>query len=222
MMKKGVILFHKDILKIYENSWIEKSVNSMINQTDNDFTFYEVNYGGEPYSVVPNNINIKSHFWSEKLTNYAEAMNFILDKAFNDGCDYVFNTNLDDFYTPNRIANQIEMITKQDLDIVSSDFCYIQEKEISGVKEDVVTRFMNIEKTNIQNHLVNGHNVIAHPSVCYNKRFWLDSENRYDINKTPEEDLDLWVRSINRGYKFGVHDETLLYYRIHKNQVSTK
>ena len=42
-MKKGVILFHKDILKIYENSWIEKSVNSMINQTDKDFTFYEVN-----------------------------------------------------------------------------------------------------------------------------------------------------------------------------------
>lgn len=34
-----MILFHKDILKIYENSWIEKSVNSMINQTGNDFTF---------------------------------------------------------------------------------------------------------------------------------------------------------------------------------------
>lgn len=221
-MKKGVILFHKDILKIYENSWIEKSVNSMINQTDTDFTFYEVNYGGEPYSVVPNNINIKSYFWSENLTNYAEAMNFILDKAFNDGCDYVFNTNLDDFYPPNRISNQIEMITKQNLDIVSSDFCYIQEKEISGVKKDLVTHFMNIEKTNIENHLENGHNVIAHPSVCYNKRFWLDGENRYDINKTPEEDLDLWVRSIKRGYKFGIHDEILLYYRIHKNQVSTK
>jgi hypothetical protein len=38
-MKKGVILFHKDILKIYENGWIEKSVSSMINQTDNDFAF---------------------------------------------------------------------------------------------------------------------------------------------------------------------------------------
>jgi hypothetical protein len=37
-MKKGVILFHKNILKIYENSWIKKFVNSMINQTDNDFT----------------------------------------------------------------------------------------------------------------------------------------------------------------------------------------
>jgi hypothetical protein len=221
-MKKGVILFHKDVLKIYENNWIEKSINSMINQTDTDFTFYEINYGGEPYSVLPNNINIKSHFWSEKLTNYAEAMNFILDKAFNDGCDYVFNTNLDDFYPPNRIANQIEMITKQNLDVVSSDFCYIQEKEIYGGKEDVVTHFMNIEKTNIEKHLENGHNVIAHPSVCYNKTFWLGGENRYDISKTPEEDLDLWKRSIKKGYKFGIHNEVLLFYRIHKNQVSTK
>lgn len=220
-MKKGVILFHKDILKIYENNWIHKSVNSMINQTDNDFTFYEVNYGGDTYSVIPNT-SIKLNFWAEKLTNHAEAMNFILDKAFNDGCDYVFNTNLDDFYKLNRITSQIEMITKEDLDIVSSDFCYVQEKEINGNKEDVIIHFMNIEKTNIQNHLTRGHNVIAHPSVCYNKRFWGDSENRYDINKVPEEDLDLWVRSINRGYKFGIHVETLLYYRIHKNQVSTK
>ena len=220
-MKKGVILFHKDILKIYENIWIQKSVNSMISQTDNDFTFYEVNYGGDLYSVIPNT-SIKSNFWSKKLINYAEAMNFILDKAFNDGCDYVFNTNLDDFYKTNRISSQIEMITKENLDVVSSDFCYIQEKEIHGIKEDVVIHFMNIQKTNIQNHLANGHNVIAHPSVCYNKRFWSDSENRYDINKVPKEDLDLWIRSINRGYKFGIHVETLLYYRIHKNQVSTK
>jgi hypothetical protein len=221
-MKKGVILFHKNILKIYENSWIEKSINSMINQTDNDFTFYEVNYGGDSYSAIPTNLNIESKFWSENLVNYAEAMNFILDKAFDDGCDYVFNMNLDDFYSPNRISDQTKMMIEEDFDIVSSDFCYIQEKEISDVKKDLVIRFMNIEKTNIQNHLENNHNVIAHPSVCYNKRFWLDSENRYDISKIPEEDLDLWKRSIKKGYKFGIHNEVLLYYRIHKNQVSNK
>ena len=221
-MKKGVILFHKNIDKIYKTRWINKSVNSMINQTDNDFIFYEINYGGEENSVIPNNCGIKKFFWSEKLINYAEAMNFILDKAFNDGCNYVFNTNLDDFYSTNRVSLQIEKIVNDDLDILSSDFCYIEEKDISGTNDDAIIRFMNIEKTNIKEHLERRHNVIAHPSVCYNKRFWGDSENRYDITKTPEEDLDLWIRAIRRGYKFGVHNDVLLYYRIHKNQVSNK
>ena len=218
-MKKGVILFHKDILKIYKSNWVEKSINSMINQTDNDFTFYEVNYGGESHSVIPDNPNIKSKFWSENLVNYAEAMNFILDKAFNDGCDYVFNTNLDDFYPLNRVSSQMDMMIKGDFDIVSSDFCYVQENEN---EQDFIIKFMNIEKTDIQKHLKNNHNVISHPSVCYNKRFWLDGENRYDTSKVPKEDLDLWKSSIKRGYKFGVCPEILLYYRIHKNQESNK
>lgn len=221
-MKKGVILFHKNIQKIYDNRWVEKSVNSMINQTINNVTFYEINYGNENYSVIPNNHDIKKYFWSENFINYAESMNFILDKAFNDGCDFVFNTNLDDFYSPNRISNQIDMIIKEDLDIVSSDFCYIEEKNENGIKNDIITKYMDIEKNNINIHLNNRHNVIAHPSVCYNKRFWSDSNNRYDIHKTPEEDLDLWIRSINKGYKFGIHNDILLYYRIHNKQISNR
>ena len=41
-MKKGVILFHNNIKKIYKDYWVEKCVNSIINQTDNDVTFYEI------------------------------------------------------------------------------------------------------------------------------------------------------------------------------------
>ncbi len=191
----------------------------MVNQKDNDFIFYEINYDGEGYSVIPENCDVKNIFWSKKLSNYAEAMNFILDKAFEDGCDYVFNTNLDDYYDPSRISSQLKMAINQNLDIVSSDFCYIQETD---TEDDAITRFMNIEKTNIKQHLENKHNVIAHPAVCYNKNFWNDSKNRYDIIKVPEEDLDLWIRSIRNGYNFGIHNDVLLYYRIHKNQVSTK
>lgn len=221
-MKKGVIIFHNNIKKIYKDYWIDKCINSIINQTDNEVTFYEINYGGDDYSVLENYPDIKKIFWSEKLTNYAEAMNFILDKAFDDGCDYVFNTNLDDFYSPNRFKYQLDMIIKEGLDIVSSDFCYIEETMINNVETDIITRHMNIEKNNIKTHLNNKHNVIAHPSVCYSKNFWLDKKNRYDITKTPEEDLDLWIDSINRGYKFGIHNETLLFYRIHNKQISNR
>jgi hypothetical protein len=218
-MKKGVILYHNNIQKLYDNRWIDKCIHSMVNQTDNDFTFYELNYNGDSNSVVKNNSQ-KLKFWSKKMSNYAEAMNFLLDKSFNDGCDYVFNTNLDDYYALNRISSQLDMMLEQDLDIVSSDFSYIQERKENGISEDVVILFKNIEKNNIKDNLMKRHNVIAHPSVCYNKRFWLDNNNRYDINKVPQEDLDLWIRSINNGYKFGIHEKVLLYYRIHEKQSS--
>ena len=48
-MKKGVIIFHNNIKKIYKDYWIDKCINSIINQTDNEVTFYEINYGGDDY-----------------------------------------------------------------------------------------------------------------------------------------------------------------------------
>jgi|LakMenE18May11ns_1017448.scaffolds.fasta_scaffold9959678_32 hypothetical protein len=220
-MKRGVIIYHSNIKKIYSDRWVNKSLESMLNQTENDFIFYELNYGDDHTSLVSNTNKNKVNFWSQKLSNYAEAMNILLDNAFNDGCDYVFNTNLDDYYSPDRILLQTKMIKENDLDIVSSDFCYIEEQN-RPEEEDVITLYKNIVTPYIKENLEAGHNVIAHPSVCYNKRFWEDKENRYDINKTPKEDLDLWVRSIRRGYKFGIHKDLLLYYRIHKNQASNK
>ena len=220
-MKKGVIIFHSNIKNIYNSRWISKSVNSMINQSDNDFIFYEINYGDDHESVIPNDCNIEKRFWSIKLSNYAEGMNFILDKAFEDGCDYVFNTNLDDYYCTSRISKQVAMM-KDGYDIGSSDFCYIEEFEEHGLFDDKITLLMNIHQHgDIRENLENGHNVIAHPAVCYSKNFWNDSNNTYDITKIPAEDYDLWLRSIRRDFKFGIHKDILLYYRRHNNQVSS-
>jgi hypothetical protein len=179
-MKKGVIVYHNDIDFIYPKRWVDKSVNSMINQSDNDFTFYELNYGGKSNSVIP---VINKKFWSKELLNYAEAMNFLLDRAFEDNCEYVFNTNLDDFYDLKRIELQLDLIIKDNLDLVSSDFCYIEEKQKEDQYEDIITKFLNITKYDIKKNLDMRHNVIAHPSVCYSKNFWNDSNNRYNINK---------------------------------------
>jgi hypothetical protein len=218
-MKKGVIVYHNNIDNLYPKRWVDKSINSMINQSDNDFIFYELNYGGKNNSVIPTDNKL---FWSKKLLNYAEAMNFLLDRAFEDNCEYVFNTNLDDFYDLKRIELQLDLIIKNNLHLVSSDFCYVEEKQNANQYEDVITKILNITKYDIKKNLDIRHNVIAHPAVCYSKKFWNDSSNRYNINKTPEEDLDLWIRSINNGYRFGIHEKVLLYYRIHTNQVSNK
>jgi hypothetical protein len=213
--KLGVIFFHSNIRFLYSDVWIEKSFRSMIDQTIGDFTIYEINYGGDTYTIFDGlDIQQDKKFYSQKLENHAEAMNFIIDQAFEDGCEYVFNTNLDDFYSLNRIEKQLGFLN-QGYDIVSSDFCYI--KEIEG--SDVVTRFLKIKKHgDIKSNLERKNNIIAHPCVAYSKKFW--ESNRYNPEEIPEEDMLLWRRGIESGFKFHICDEVLLNYRLHSNQVT--
>jgi len=139
-MKKGVIFFHKEIQMIYPKRWVDRCINSMIFQRDNDFKIYEINYGGDDYSIFEGiSHDQEREFHSKKFSNHAEAMNFIIDRAFSDGCDFVFNTNLDDFYNPNRIEKQMVEL-KNGMDLVSSNMCYFEER--NGT--DTTLKYINL------------------------------------------------------------------------------
>lgn len=207
-MKVGVIFFHGNLFKIHPEIWSKKCIKSIKDQTFKDFTTYEINFGDDDLQLVEGSI-----FHKKESINFADATNYIVTKAFEDGCDYVFNTNIDDIYRNDRIEKQLVYL-KGGYDVVSSDFCYIDE-------DDNIFHYMNIKKNgDIKTCLNRDLNVIAHPCVAYSKNFWKDPLNRYDITKIGREDLELWKDSINRGYKFYIHDEVLLYYRIHGNKVS--
>ena len=195
-MKKGVIFFHKNIQMLYPSRWIDKCITSMVNQRDRDFKIYEINYGGDDYSIFERVIpDQEREFHSRKFTNHAQAMNFIIDRAFEDGCEFVFNTNLDDFYNPDRIEKQT-LELKNGFDLVSSNMCYIEER--GGT--DTTIKYINLsEGGNIGNSLKGGHNVIAHPSVAFSKNFW--KHNRYNPDEVPLEDFLLWQRAFENGFK---------------------
>ena len=50
--KIGVVIFHRNIDKIYKQRWVDESIRSILNQTHPDFHIYEINYGGEPNSLI--------------------------------------------------------------------------------------------------------------------------------------------------------------------------
>jgi len=221
MQKLGVVFFHKNINNIYKFYWIEKCISSMLNQTNKDFTIYEICYGKENYSVfsdhcLEDSINFKKNFYHIELDNHALAMNYIISKAFDDGCDYVFNTNMDDFYLDKRIETQLKVLDTG-IDLVSSDFCYINEQ--NGI--DSIIHYMNIRfMGSIYNNLLLGNNIVAHPCVAFTRNFW--NNNKYIDSEIPFEDMKLWKRALESGYKFKICDEELLFYRIHENQISSK
>ena len=209
-MKVATIIYHKNVLSIYDKKWIEKCYNSILEQTLKRFTIYELNYGDDDlklYREYPN--NKEYHFYKVKFDNHAVAMNFLLDECIKDGFDVVFNNNLDDFNDVNRFEIQLKKI-KKGYDIVSSNFIHID-------KDDLPIRKMDFSKLNIEEQFKNGNNIIAHPSVCYSKNF-LD-KNRYVGSEIPEEDFLLWKRTIHK-YRYFICPEYLINYRIHNNQVS--
>jgi histo-blood group ABO system transferase len=211
-MKIGVVFYHKNISQLYPKKWIEECVKSILGQTHQDFAIYELNYGDDNFRLHKEfEIDKEYHYYKNPFDNHAQAMNFILNKAIEDGCDAVFNTNMDDNYSLNRFEIQLEYINKG-YDIISSNFVYIDENSVE-------IREMDFSKIDIAENLEKDHNVIAHPSVCYSKKFL--EENLYIPEEIPREDLLLWKRTVN-DYRFHICDKILLNYRIHKDQVSRK
>ena len=214
-MKKGVIFFHSNIQQLYPKRWVDKCINSIIHQRERDFKIYEINYGGDDHSVFDGIAHDQEgEFHSKKFSNHAEAMNFIIDRAFSDGCDVVFNTNLDDFYTPDRIEKQMIEI-KNGVDLVSSNMCYFEERDGT----DTTLKYINFfEMGSIEKSLAGGHNVIAHPVVAFSKNFW--DSNRYDPSEVPLEDFLLWKRAASNGVKISIVNDYLLNYRLHSSQIT--
>jgi hypothetical protein len=100
-------------------------------------------------------------------------------------------------------------------DIVSSDMCYIDENDTKFLDKNL-KRFNSKEK--IIQAFNYGDNVIAHPCVGYSKKFW--NNNKY-LDEIPFEDFNLWKRTINE-YNFKIHNDILLYYRIHNSQITKR
>lgn len=209
MKRCAVIFFHSNIDSIYKKRWIDKCIDSILNQTYQDFDVFEIDYSGNGIQRIKD-----SKFFSVEMQNHIFAMNFLISEAFDAGYEIVFNTNFDDFYAPDRFAKQLERI-ESGFQVVSSNFFYITE---IGEK-DICTRDMNMFKYgDIRYNLNKNHNVIAHPCVAMHRSIW-DAGFRYNESEIGFEDLSLWKKVIQK-FKFSIMQDYLLYYRIHNNQIT--
>lgn len=203
-MKYAVIIFHKNVHH-YPLNWIGKCVHSMKNQTCSKGDFFEIDYGNDNIQIYSG-----SNFESKELKNHAEAHNYLLDKVFDLGYDCAFNVNIDDYYALNRFEKQLPYIEKG-YDVVSSNFFNIDE-------EGNVLQGMKMNDKDLQEESRKNHNIIAHPVLCYSRKFWT-SCTRLNPNEIPVDDFKLWKRSIDK-YKFVTLPDYLLYYRVHDNKIS--
>ena len=209
-MKSAVIFYHKNIKSIYNIEWINECIDSIKNQSYQEFDVFELNYGEDNIQYC-NNIKIPYLYYNIPFINHIDAMNFIISEIFNKGYDVIFNINMDDHYHEKRFEKQIEKI-KEGYQLVSSNFYYVSDHK------NIIYDMNMTSYKDIGENLNRNHNVIAHPVVCIHKSFW--DEDLHYKNLLGFEDLDLWQRAYHKGKKMIILNDYLLYYRIHQNQIT--
>ena len=245
--KVAVIFYHKNIYKLFNKEWINKCINSILNQQNCVFDIYEINYGIKKYSIFKNH-KLENHvFYNKNYETHVEAMTFLLEELFdNKNYDIVFNTNLDDFYDKNRFYYQLSDIYQNDTYLNSTLFKFIDEnnniktnmKNNMCIYKNDEFKFCKLQCINENNYnekikyssiksCMNKRNIINHSGVCYTKKFWnsFDKNNnklRYLNEQIPCEDYSLFYRSISNNVNINIINKCLINYRIHNNQITTK
>ncbi len=215
--KYAVIFFHKNIKKIYKNKWIKKCVESVLLQINIKFDIFEINYGGEDYSVFEDfkiqleNMEFGYFFYKINLNNHIEAMVYLLNKTFSSKYkyDYVFNTNLDDYYDINRFTEQIVFLhLNPDYLVCSSMWEYIDSKG-NLIKEytnkDIKCRLTTDNKQilfeEIFNKLNKNKNIINHSGVCFTRKLWLLLDENLNLFRY-RNDKPLGYEFMEKNFKF--------------------
>lgn len=220
MQMNAVIIYHANHER-YPKKWIDDCLVSIQNQRVEEFEVLELDYGQNPEQLYEG-----SQFFTAKFKEvdkihrgHSHAHNWLCRKAVELGFDYVFNTNIDDFYHYERLYRQVQYL-KQGYDVVSSNMTQIDHENRVIMKGINMMQDIAFSEMNIVEHFNKGHNIIAHPACAYSANF-IKKSGLLNPLEVPKDDFELWKRSINK-FTFKIAPYTLLYYRIWGGNVSAK
>ncbi|AYB49149.1 glycosyltransferase group 2 [Candidatus Williamhamiltonella defendens] len=134
----------------------------------------------------------------------AASLNLALQKARG---DWVARFDADDICMPDRIAQQVEFLSKnKDVDVLGGAVEVVDDSlNRLGFKFYPKTHDEIVKKS----HFINP---LAHPTVMF-KRDLVLKVGCYDSSFKSAEDLELWLRLTNKGAKFANLDQILIQYR---------
>lgn len=122
--------------------------------------------------------------------------------------------DVDDSYAQSRIETQLALIDDH-VGAIFSDYEIIDENDNSlGIISSPVTSLFT------ELSLVNSRRT-PHPSALLNKKA-VQKVGGYLESEHPAEDLGLWLRLVQGGYKLASAPSVLLKYRVHANSVTSK
>jgi len=203
------------IMSVYQNdklSYLEESVQSILNQSYNDFSYYIVTDGPvnsdiETYLASLNDSRVLYYKLAQNQ-GLANALNFLLEKVLN-GSDYKFIARMDadDISAVNRLERQrYFLLNHSDISCIGSWY-----KEIDSTGRILSDRQLPVKHNDIKKFYYT-RAPFAHGSVMY-RRDLIETAGFYPTDTILMEDNVLWGKALESGLKFANLPEYLFMFR---------
>lgn len=196
------------ILPVYNGeNFLEESIESILNQTYQNFEFIIINDGS-----TDNSNQIINRYLVNKKIIYVSRENMGLVKTLNQAInlskgEYIARMDQDDICYPNRLESQVKFMEMNKLDICGCNYDIIDQTG-NYLKTKIV------QKENFEFLLSAMMVPFIHPSVMFRNFFYEKKINYGDNNfNIDAEDYDLWIKIFEKNLKFGNINEVLVKYR---------
>ncbi|MGA2352164.1 MAG: glycosyltransferase [Terracidiphilus sp.] len=198
--------------------FLAEAIKSVLAQTWIDFELIILDDGSEDhtreialrYAQLDSRVRVKSH----ANIGVAATLNQGMALAAS---EWVVVMHADDVMMPNRLECQLAFVTAHpELAVASSWIKHIDsEGRVIGKGESPLVTHEAVRKLFVANELVG----FSHPAAILRKSAVL-AVGGYSRQLRVNEDIDLWNRMLEHGYKILVQPEYLLKYRIHGSSAS--
>jgi len=189
-------------------NWVQECIESILNQSYRDFEVIVVdNYSDYNFE------DLKQNFRDERIRWYQNENGGIIAVNRNFGIKksngkYIAFCDDDDVWIETKLERQIEVMEKDQLDLVSSDLVLFKDdiNKPIGVQKSRPLKDIN---SLLKNNEINTSSVLVK-----NSDLVFFPENKYLIGC---EDYALWLKLYNKNYKFKIINEAHVYYRLSNN-----
>lgn len=205
------------IMSVYINDtqlYIQKAVESIINQSFEDFDFY-IQFDGNIQPEVDeylSSIKDERIFILRRTVNkgLAISLNDLLSKVLPMGYEFIARMDADDISVPDRFEKQISFLKKHtDIDCLGGAIYEIDEKGKSRGK----TTYYPCEPIAAKRFFMK-RNPVAHPTVMFRRRFFEKTACFYPTDYERNEDTMLWYKGYLNGAIIANLPDVLLKFRM--------
>ena len=200
------------LMPVYNgDQFLDKSIKSILNQTFNNFEYIIINDGS-----TDDSLRIIESYKDRRMKIISYSNNMGIAFALNNGLsvakgDYIARQDQDDISYPDRFMLQIEYLENNDVDLVDTNFIFIDEND--KYLQDYEKRYFNPDET--LSHLF--FYEMVHASIMCKRSLF--TEHNIQYRKRPTEDYDLFIRLAKAGMKAGRLDQKLIKQRKHPNSM---
>jgi glycosyltransferase involved in cell wall biosynthesis len=181
---------YNDIEKIFDciNSVKKQTIENVVHYIYDDASIDNLSYSMEE---LKDDSKIK-YYYGEQNQGQSYGRNFLIEKALEDGCDFIAFLDSDDLWSPEHLEQSIEKL--QENDVVYSVPNFINENKHRQFPVNIVIPHTFVGKQLLHNNYIWISTVVT-KSECF-------KDIRFDSTLNSIEDWDMWIQLWKNNFKF--------------------